>query len=466
MVITAGKASVTLANAAGKTVSLVDARGSYTMSKSTIKLGKNFTGTMNAESYLSTIKTIDGRNATKKVNIIGNAKNNVIYVGKKGSTYKGGSGNDTINITGGKGSILYGNEGADTFNFSSGSATIKDFSDEYVDADTLKFAKIISNVTIKSNNVTIKDINGGTITLENGKGRIQRITEAGINKKFYIVTDKSLGFLRGHGSDSDDIIVLNSSSGSYAEAWANGGNDKLYGGAGNDLMDGGDGDDILYGKAGNDELYGGSFYDTLYGGAGNDVLRGGSDSDTLYGGAGNDLMDGGDGDDILYSEVGNDTIYGGDGSDKLYGDTGNDMLYGDTGNDVLNGGSGNDTLYGGDGNYDWICGAGDDILYGGTGDDDLYGGKGRDTFRFTGSIYNEITVNNVISDYEVGLDTIKFDGKIPTGYNGITISDYSVSGSDVLLNLSTGGTIKILGSVGKQIAFENEEGMKTIKVFS
>jgi len=62
-----------------------------------------------------------------------------------------------------------------------------------------------------------------------------------------------------------------------------GGRDDLYGGAGNDLLDGGNGRDDLYGGAGND---------TLDGGNGNDDMYGGSGADTFVFGAGRDTVEG------------------------------------------------------------------------------------------------------------------------------------------------------------------------------
>src|SRR5690606_23177235 len=77
--------------------------------------------------------------------------------------------------------------------------------------------------------------------------------------------------------------------------------DKLYGGAGNDTLDGGTGNDKLYGDSGNDTLNGGSGNDYLDGGAGNDTLNGGSGNDTLVWnvGGGRDIMDGGSGTDTV-----------------------------------------------------------------------------------------------------------------------------------------------------------------------
>ncbi len=59
------------------------------------------------------------------------------------------------------------------------------------------------------------------------------------------------------------------------------GNDKLYGGKG---------DDVLLGMGGNDRLHGGDGNDFLFGGSGNDYLDGGTGSDALFGGSGNDVL--------------------------------------------------------------------------------------------------------------------------------------------------------------------------------
>lgn len=69
------------------------------------------------------------------------------------------------------------------------------------------------------------------------------------------------------------------------------------------------------------------YRDKVYAGAGNDIVRSGADDDTLYGGSGNDLLDGGYGDDLLVGGVGNDTLIGGQGVDILNGGSGNDVYY-------------------------------------------------------------------------------------------------------------------------------------------
>jgi len=78
----------------------------------------------------------------------------------------------------------------------------------------------------------------------------------------------------------------------------------VFGGAGDDQLEGEDGVDALSGGAGDD---------ALSGGAGNDILVGGDGNDILFGGAGSDLIQGGSGDDVLY---GGDAT-GGSGSDTF-----------------------------------------------------------------------------------------------------------------------------------------------------
>jgi Ca2+-binding RTX toxin-like protein len=67
---------------------------------------------------------------------------------------------------------------------------------------------------------------------------------------------------------------------------------------------------------------------TLDGGAGDDILRGGDGADTLLGGAGNDVVDGNIGADAALLGSGNDTFQWdpGDGSDTVDGQSGTDSL--------------------------------------------------------------------------------------------------------------------------------------------
>lgn len=184
--------------------------------------------------------------------------------------------------------------------------------------------------------------------------------------------------------------------------YGDGGKDKLNGGVGDDKLDGGNGKDTLNGGAGSDHLYGGNADDIVKGGKNNDFLFGDDGNDTLKGGAGNDVLAGGTGNDTLKGDDGEDELYGGDGKDTLKGGDGDDELYGGFGKDILQGGKGDDWLAGDNGDDILKGGKGDDYLSGQWGDDILIGGSGRDTFRFSDG-----GGSDVIEDFTDGIDTLK-----------------------------------------------------------
>ena len=200
-----------------------------------------------------------------------------------------------------------------------------------------------------------------------------------------------------------------------------GGNDRLTGGTGDDVLKGRGGRDVLDGGAGDDTLY---FYrDSTWGrgsrthngspgvpGSGatvsiagkrlsNDILRGGPGDDLLLGTGGSDAIllddtasgalesgprlsdietiDAGGGDDVVdltsrRYDYGDVTVEGGAGNDTIWTSSGDDVLLGEWGNDNMHGGAGNDYLYGGSGR---------DVLRGGWGVDLLQGGSNNDELR-------------------------------------------------------------------------------------
>jgi len=87
------------------------------------------------------------------------------------------------------------------------------------------------------------------------------------------------------------------------------------------------------------EVYGGAGHDTLR-------ASGVSTPVMIDGGAGNDRMWGGEGDDLVVGGGGNDLIWGGEGADVLLGGGGNDRLWGNGGYNLLIGGDGRDMLFG------------------------------------------------------------------------------------------------------------------------
>ncbi len=151
----------------------------------------------------------------------------------------------------------------------------------------------------------------------------------------------------------------------------------IDGGAGDDVIRGGDLGNDLLGGAGNDTLVGGKLDDWLIGGDGNDRLFAGNvssvsfaDSDSAAISAaitGGGAVSGGNG-NLLDGGAGNDRLFGGAGSDWLLGGSGTDRLYGGAGGDILDGGA--DAL---DASGNTIIGTGDTLEGGGGSDQYLFG---------------------------------------------------------------------------------------------
>lgn len=268
--------------------------------------------------------------------------------------------------------------------------------------------------------------------------------------------DTIVNFEHAKGGFGNDTLIGDDSTNWLFGGW---GNDTLQGGLGNDTLEGGRGNDSIdggvetsdwayYGRAygnvtvnldlvndtaigaegvdtligienvwggkGNDLIDGGGEANILYGAAGRDILRGNDGNDTLDGGAGADVLNGGNGNDYFKGEAGDDNYFGGNGKDTLdyreaVGDIrvayeypryivnssfGEDSVYVDwaglqfvevwllgNGNDIFTGSntSNTDSVFGGNGN-DWIKGGpGNDFLDGGNGNDTIVGGIDNDT---------------------------------------------------------------------------------------
>lgn len=287
------------------------------------------------------------------------------------------------------------------------------------------------------------------------------------------------GIEKFEGGNKNDKLI-GDAAGQTLVGW--GGDDEIHGGAGNDVLHGfrqihhteresddadrlfgGEGNDYVDGAGGNDRLQGDEGDDHLFGGFGDDLLKGGDGADYLYGEGffeqrvvevpdnplanyseghyavdaapktadqtGKDTLIGGKGADFLIGGFDDDILLGGEDGDRLEGDArpeaqvlnekgeleeaykgsdgfeglaaehhGNDFLDGGAGNDTLIGGGGDDRLVGGEGN-DVIFGdeseqfhsiEGDDYIDGGLGDDVIHGGAGKDTI-FGGAGHDKIT---------------------------------------------------------------------------
>ncbi|MGD9508448.1 MAG: calcium-binding protein [Geminicoccaceae bacterium] len=165
--------------------------------------------------------------------------------------------------------------------------------------------------------------------------------------------------------------------------------DRTVGGSGNDRIRGTNGDDEIYADPVPTDDRGGD--DQVWGLAGDDVIR-------AFGG--DNRLDGGPGDDELITADGRDVIFGGAGDDEIQGGRETDQLYGGPGNDEIRGGEGDDTLRGGAGDDRVIGSSGNDLLFGGLGADQLEGREGTDRFAWSTAKEGRDTV----LDFEAGSD--------------------------------------------------------------
>jgi Ca2+-binding RTX toxin-like protein len=239
------------------------------------------------------------------------------------------------------------------------------------------------------------------------------------------------------GSESDQ--VYGGDGNDYLDAGV--GNDTAQGDAGNDVIHGGLNEDLLRGGTGIDQLFGDDGNDSLYGDAGD--AAGNQVGQKLFGGAGNDVLFAyaatstaaeftlvGD---ELHGGADNDTLNGNIRQDKLFGDQGNDVIVGDAlsgafyaanlapatfgAADQIFGGAGQDQIFGGGGNDTAFGGADGDQLEGQDGADKLYGGTDID-----------VIVLDVDPSYTTSGDS--FDGQFGNDAQGDVADD---NATDILL---------------------------------
>lgn len=250
-------------------------------------------------------------------------------------------------------------------------------------------------------------------------------------------------YLELDGTDSFDFLVQEPTFG--ADLVGTAGDDLLIADFGSSSVSGGQGDDTvsyfgldsgvyvslaanlasddtdtqdldsienIIGSEQRDNLIGSVNGSNLYGLSGNDVIR--------STGGNNNYIDGGAGDDFIESlNQGSATIEGG---------SGDDMILSHDAAINANGGPGDDKIFGG---------SQDDVLIGGSGNDTLKGWGGADEF-----IFSDNSGSDKILDFEVGLDSLIYQGKtldqlndqdvnLTDSVDGVVFS--FAGGSDVLL---------------------------------
>lgn len=301
LVFTVGTGKVTLSNAAAKTISLKDSRGSYTASTTAITLGSNFSGTMDLAKYLGTVTAVNGKSTTKTVTVRGNAKANTLYGGSGANTLYGYTGNDKLygyagndtlyggdgddTLNGGDGNdTLYGGAGADTLTGGAGKDTFvyvngegNDTITDYASGqDALQINNgTVSNMALANNNKDLVfTVGGGTVTLTDAVSRSIRMQDS---RGSYTVTRRTITL----GSDFTGpfdaagllptVTTINGEAATgNTEIKVNGSNRNIYGGMGQDQLSAEGNNNTLYGGAGDDTLEVKGIGNYLSGDEGND----------------------------------------------------------------------------------------------------------------------------------------------------------------------------------------------------
>ncbi len=203
MIFKIGSGTLTVKDGADKEIAIGDSiyynNFVYDLNKTTLTLGKNFSGSLQATDYDENIKTINASAILKSANITGNAENNTILGGKGADTIFGGAGDDSLSGNAGN-DILYGGAGDDTltgglgkdiFIYESGDDVITDYT---AGQDTIKFSSEITSTSYSNKDLIFETENGNlkvidaagkkiTVTDSSGKTTKQIYSETASNAR-------------------------------------------------------------------------------------------------------------------------------------------------------------------------------------------------------------------------------------------------------------------------------------------
>ena len=427
--------------------------------------------------------------------IYGNEDNDKLYGGTGKDTLDGGTGNDTLDggagndtLFGGAGDdILYGGIGNDTmsggagkdvfwYDTGDGNDTIVDYANE----DIIWIGNGIIGQAVYSGMDTILTVGKGSLTLKNTFGKTIWVKYIDGTEKKYIEEAKESNPTAELGTDINGIFdldkynlnvtnkAINIDARKHNDKLTLYGNDRanvIWAGTGGSSITAGKGNDVIYAGNGRDDIW----YHT---GDGNDTIYNLSDKDIIYlynfdkdyknvSLSGNDvILNLNDGSHLTLKDAKNvnitigHNVYAVSNRDNTFGKvsiSGNtiqlDSFYkgifrlSDYAANPVNinatASGSNLTIYGDDrANVIW-AGTGGSSITAGKGNDVIYAGNGRDDIW-----YHTGDGNDTIYNADAG-DRILFS-------SCSVISD-AVSGSDVVLNINTGGIITMKNVVGKSI---------------
>jgi Ca2+-binding RTX toxin-like protein len=244
--------------------------------------------------------------------ILAGVGNDTLIGGTGNDKLYGGDGNDIID-GGADNDLLYGGTGNDVLAGGLGTNTI----DGGAGTDTAAYARSLFDLhtAISPTSFTVRGpgLNDTLFSIER-----LAVDEGTFVRNFatnsWVRTSETSGaellapsqVIRGTaGGDSISLQSSSSTPPTATIARGLGGDDSITGSALDDLIFGGDGNDSIRGEF-STMGFESTSNDRLYGEAGDDTLNGGNGNDRLFGGIGADQLIGGNGDDLLTGGVGAD----------------------------------------------------------------------------------------------------------------------------------------------------------------
>lgn len=216
---------------------------------------------------------------------------------------------------------------------------------------------------------------------------------------------------------------------------------SLFGGQGNDTINGYGGNDYIKGDQGDALFFVVSALPGLVNGGKDDLLRGGDGNDTLIGGFGRNTLDGGTGNDVLYSYGSKDIADGGAGDDTVSGMRGDHSLSGGAGNDLLLGSADFAvTMQGGDGDDTLVLSSPQNTA---TMTFSVSGGDGFDKLIFGGNLYLPAYLDwRVTYDFVTDVGGTDFASPVTLTLNDIEWVDVQGNNLSIILTGNTNNYIR------------------------
>ena len=347
-------------------------------------------------------------------NLVGGSGDDLLTGGGMNDTLKGLDGRDTLD--GGLGAdTMIGGLGDDVYYVDNVGDKIVELRAQGVDTVYASVSYTLSDYVEKLSLAAYANING------TGNADNNVITASYGNN----IIDGGLGADTMAGGADDDTYYVDNVGDIVTEARF-AGNDSVFSSISYTLTS--NVETLTLTGAANISGTGNDLFNKIYGNAGNNILDGGTACDTMYGGAGDDtyIFDNNCDYAIEYANQGTDTVLTpesffwqanieiltltGSGNADGFGDGANNVMNGNSGANTLLGYGGNDSLSGGVGMDNLSGGDGNDTLNGGLDSDLLNGGGGADVFIFNSALGP--TNIDKITDFSVVDDTIWLDRSI------------------------------------------------------